>query len=55
MTPAQKQKVLKIILATQNDINEYLMNDSVPIENNAKDVDFKLECMKAQILLELID
>lgn len=55
MTAAQKLKVLKIILDTQNDINEYLKCDSVPMENNAKDVDFKLECMKAQILLELLD
>lgn len=43
-----KEKIKAIILATQNDINEYLQSE-VPLECLASDLDFKLYQMGKEI------
>jgi len=48
-----KEKIQAIILATQNDIKEYLESDT-PLEFLANDIDYKLFVMKLDIE-EVID
>jgi|TARA_R110002110_G_scaffold184875_2_gene391765 hypothetical protein len=42
--------IVKIVNNCTNDINEYLMNDSIPMECYQEDIDKKLKDMKEEIL-----
>ena len=44
------KQVRKLVLATQNEINEYLLHSSVPLECTARDVDEKLSKMRKNII-----
>lgn len=46
-------KIDSLLLSVMNDINAYLMDDSVPMENYQSDIDFKLNEARHEILKEL--
>ena len=43
------EKILAAVLATANDINTYLGDDSVPLECYPKDIDCKLQGLHDEI------
>ena len=45
----KKEQINQEITDTANDINEYLMDVSVPMEDYQRDIDFKLEMMRDNI------
>jgi hypothetical protein len=44
-----KEQILKEIVDTANDINKYLMDESIPMECYPSDIDRKLEMMSKNI------
>jgi hypothetical protein len=50
MTKQELQnEIEEIIIGYQNDINEYFKCD-VPLENNAIDIDYKLDKMRLEVI-----
>lgn len=50
MSPKQIENINAVFLSMMEDINAYLMNDSVPMEHYPSDIDYKLNDTRMEIL-----
>ena len=46
---SMKEDLLEVVAHWTHDINDYLANDSIPVENHAHDIRVKLVCLKTEL------